>query len=235
VLMSMLAWVKRDPHELPNHILALTQNCLEQEATPRWIPIDGDPTPEQIARVLESLPPRYRELSVATLVGLAALVDPSKSAGDIPLPLRWVAPTPPSPIRYGWPAYGFRTFASPSNIQICPATCRPRYTVGDATWVEAAVQHYGAPPKDMLSTSECYGRYVVKNGAYPTRDDMLTFLYNRYVRQPGGHKTLPYQTEQFIAEVLAEYAEIARTLTPAEFARRWKASCSIRVRKEMEA
>lgn len=241
-MLSMLAWVKRDRHTLPNTVLALKQACVEVdpaalrvqfESTARFIPIDGAPSDEQIARARELLPEVGRKLSVAELVGLAALVDPSKSAGDIALPISWHAAPPWPATTNGWPAYGIREIP-PSPVRICAATCRPYYHVNQATWPEAAEKHYGVPAHRLLSVNEAYVNFVIKYKMYPTRDELLTYLYNRRILH-GKHHTLPHQIAQFADEVITENAELAAALPADEFARRADASRAIVDRVRLES
>ena len=240
-MLSMLAWVKRDRHTLPNLVTALRQACVEIdpaglrvqfESTPRFIPIDGEPTEEQIARVCALFPETGCKLSTHELIGLAALVDPSKSAGDISLPIGWVAPPARPATTNSW-AYGLRVIPR-SPVRICAATCRPYYHVTDGTWVTAAENHYGVPVGRLLSANEAYANFVIKYGIYPTCDELLTYLYNRRVLH-GKHHTLPHQIAQFVDEIMEEHAELAATLPAAEFARRADASREIAERVRLES
>ena len=244
-MLSFLARVKRNRHELPNLVLALTQACVEVdvgslrvgfEQTPRFIPIDGAPGAAQMERARTAIGGLVADLSVEEIVGIAALVDPSKSAGDIPLPIGWVPRPLPASVATGWPAYGLREIpASPTRL--CPATCRPYYRVRveevDTTWSVAAERFYGATPARLLSVNEAYGNFVVKYKTYPTRDELLTYLYNRRVLH-GGHATLPHQVAQFVDEVISEAAEVTSTLSAEEFARRYEASRKIEARRALE-
>jgi len=242
VMFSMLHWVQRDRYTLPNLMLALRQACVQVgdvvqsfERTPKFIPIDGPPTADQLAAVRALLPPTWNELDVPTLVGLAALVDPSKSAGDIPLALSWTPP-PLAPPVVEW-FNGLNPFPA-SPVLICPATCRPFYHPASAsaeTWKDAAMRvfKFNDIAKDSVSINETYGNFVSKFGVYPTRDALLTYLYNRRVLH-GSHTTLPHRIDQFIAEVIDESASITSVLAPAEFARRFNSSRKITERVAME-
>jgi len=241
-MLSILSWVKRDRYRLPNLITALTQACVEidvgglrvqYERTAQFIPIDGAASEEQVARVRELLPEAGRTLSVAELVGLAALVDPSKSAGDIVLPISWTPP-PLAPAALSWPGYGLREIPV-SPVRICEATCRPYYHPRPAeTWVTAAEKHYGVSHTQMLSANEAYINFVLKYRQYPTRDELLTYLYNRQILH-GGRASLPHQATQFVDEALAENAELVAALPAAEFARRAEASRKIEDRIVLES
>ena len=245
-MLSMLSWVKRARHELPNLMLALTQMCVEVdpaalrmqfESMPRFIPIDGAPTEIQVARVMELLPASFRALSVAEIVGLAALVDPSKSAGDIELPLTWAPPPLRAPTLDGWPLYGLRAVPD-VPVKLCPATCRPYYYVNSGdTWFDDAEKCYGFPftkPSNILSANQAHGDFVVRYGVYPTPDELLTYLYNRRVIH-GSNTTLPHVAAAFVMGPISDAGPLMATLTPAEFGRRFRASVAREDRIAMES
>jgi hypothetical protein len=243
-MLSMLSWIKRDRHTLPNIALALTQSCVEVtpaalrptfERTPRFIPIDGVPKPAQLKLVRSLMPSVSRSLADDELIGLAALVDPSKSAGDIALPIDWTPPPVPAIQCSGWISYGLRQIPR-SPVRICAATCRPYYYVpgsNGSVWRDAAERHYGVPVARLISVNEAYGNFVVKYGIYPTHDELLTYLYNRRVVH-GGYPTLPHLIAQFVDEVIEEQRQFVDTLPVAEFARRWTASLDVPTRIRME-
>jgi hypothetical protein len=235
-LLSFLARIKRNRHELPNLAMALNQACLEvetREGGRLFIPIDGVPAPEQIARI-RTLGGFPEELSVEEIVGLIGLVDPSKSAADIALPITWTPPPLAPPIVDGWPAYGLREIPA-EPVKLCPTTCRPYYRVAPAEiWPAAAERRYGAAPTKLLSVNEAYGNYVIRYRAYPTRDELLIALYHRRVLS-GRHATLPHQIGQFVDEVIADAAELTAVIPAEEFARRCAASRKVETRLAREA
>jgi hypothetical protein len=244
-LMTMLSWVKRDRFALPEAVIALTQAAIEidpssvgqavcdrESRVPRWIPIDGKATDAQRAAVRATLPPACRDLSIPEITSLAALVDPSKSLGDIELPFYGAPPVAIASI-VGWRLYGLEPVPS-SPVRICAATCRPYYQVTPlATWKDASMSLYG-DVSQQHSTNEQYGRFVQKYTAYPTRDEFLVYLYNRDIAH-GAHKTLPAAILQFVDETFAENAAFTASITPAEYVRRWRASVTIDQRKLLEA
>jgi hypothetical protein len=240
VLMNMLSWIKRDRWALPNQVLALRQRCLriqkdglrfQPERVDEFVPIDGPAIPEQIEAVRSLLPPMYQKLSIPELCGLAALVDPSKSAGDIALPLTWMPPVL-APPTVSW-AYGL-THVPMKQLIISPETCRPLYREpSGVSWMEASESHYKIPPHQQLSTNEAFGNFVIKYGFYPTRDEFLVYLYNRRVIH-GNKKSLPHCVAEFVSTVLEENAEIMQRLTPAEFSQRFQVSRPIQNRESLE-
>lgn len=230
--LHMLRWVKqpgqRDRlHNIVRGLYQATVRCGDD-----FIPVDGPPTAEQVAAARTALPAWYRDLPVGRLFDLASKVDPGKSAGDIyityNLPWHPVAPAAVHEWDY--------TADTPSRelVPICPATCRPFYRVGAASWREAAEAHYRVSSRRMISANELYGNYVVKYGAYPTADQLLYYMYSRKVLNGGSHKTLPLPTAAFVTGTLAEYEAVRAALTPAEFARRFLESRPIERRCAME-
>lgn len=232
VMLNMLSWVKRDRWTLSETLRGLTQNSVsgptasqvgadicEREHMPALVPVDGPPSAERLAAVRESLPALWTLLTNEELLGLAALVDPSKSAGDIPLPFDWAPPAPVS----GSIEWAYGTEARPiQHVRICPATCRPLYTVPETSesWAEAAERIHGFAPSKMISLNKQFGMFVIKYERYPTPAEFLVFLYNRYIHH-GQHKTLPAQITQLIDVTFDEFREVMLTVSSAEFVRRF--------------
>lgn len=231
VLLHMLNQVKKAPGRLQAAVLALHQNAYrmnpenvrkpvsDTESWFDWIPLDGKAAPDQIDAVMKTLPDFYQKLTPAELIGLAGMVDSSKSASDIPLSVSWNPEAEKAPI-VDW-AYGLAA-QPPSQTQISPVTCRPLRYVGPQLWEEAATAHYGIPPSKMMSTVSRFALFVEKYEFYPTLDEFVLYLYNRYVVN-GTKRTLPAKTLQFVNEVLAMYKE-CQQLEPTEFNRRFASS-----------
>lgn len=248
VMLNMLSWVKRDRWTLVETLRGLTQNSVpgpaasdvgtdvfEREHMPALVPVDGLPSAERLADVRASLPVLWTLLRDDELVGLAGLVDPSKSAGDIPLPFDWA---PPAAItsaagRVEW-AYG----ADPKpiyHVRICEATCRPYYTVPETgePWADVAERIHGFAPSKMISLNKQFGVFVTKYERYPNPAEFLVFLYNRYIHH-GQHKTMPAQITQLIDVTFDEFSEVMEKVTPAEFVRRFTESTTTVVRQALE-
>jgi len=169
-MLAILVDVKKDK-AFPMLALALKQRCVRvdldkvgvdvcgcETRVQEFIPVDGSPEEAQVQEVLDRMRPLYRELDVSTLVRLAALVDPSKSAGDIPLPMDFACGGG-SPSAGGggsssagggsgslsagggrvdtwamssgcveW-VYGMAVVVALADVPLCPATYRPYYRV----------------------------------------------------------------------------------------------------------
>lgn len=230
--LNMLGWVKRPGQQerLMNIIRGLYQATVR--CGDDFIPVDGPPTPEQVAAARAALPAWYRDLSAARLYDLARKVDPGKSAGDVHI--TYGAPIQEAPAAVVEWGYGVGP-APPAEpeLQICPATCRPFYKVGSASWREAATAQYHMDSRHMISMNELYGNYVVKYGVYPTAPQLLDYIYRRKIVN-GTNKTLPRHMDSFIAGTMADYATLTATLPPAEFSRRFQESRPIEKRCIME-
>jgi hypothetical protein len=229
--LHMLRWVKQSPVEqarLTNIVRGLYQATVR--CGDDFIPVDGPPSEEQVTAARAALPAWYRDLHPARLYDLARKVDPSKSAGDIYMTYRAPISAEPSPI-HEW----VYTDASPvyARVPICPATCRPYYAVGGASWREAAEAYYHVGSRSMISMNELYGNYVVKYGAYPTAEELLDYIYRRKIVN-GAAKTLPRPIQAFVSATLADYEEVRDMVPAAEFARRFAESRPIERRCVLE-
>lgn len=243
VAMSMLAAVKRSGAYtlFLSMIRSLYQAAIRQERVcpesgkllTYWLPIDGPAPYSQQEVVMAAMPAFYRTLSPAEIVAISARVSPLKSGSDVAIPYEWSATELVMPsYRTIW-AYGLREFPA-ASVAICPATCRPYYHVPPTgrEWSDVASEIHGIPASAMLSIHTEYGRYVVKHGAFPTKQELLLHLWHRVKGQ--GHTTLPHQTESFVDDVLADFRPLVAELTPAEFARLFQASVKRTDRIRME-
>lgn len=243
VAMSMLAAVKRSGAYtlFLSMIRSLYQAAIRQERVcpesgkllTYWLPIDGPAPYSQQEVVMAAMPAFYRTLSPAEIVAISARVSPLKSGSDVAIPYEWSATELVMPsYRTIW-AYGLREFPA-ASVAICPATCRPYYHVPPTgrEWSDVASEIHGIPASAMLSIHTEYGRYVVKHGAFPTKQELLLHLWHRVNGQ--GHTTLPHQTESFVDDVLADFRPLVAELTPAEFARLFQASVKRTDRIRME-
>jgi hypothetical protein len=239
-MLRYLAWIKADRTALPMWTRMLIQahvavNPLNTSAkdAPKYVPIDGPPSAGQILDARSALA-RFASradplLTVAELVGIAGLVSPQKSASDIEMPLGMSFEEPVTGV-VEW-QYGLGPQV-PINLTVSPATCRPLYMYGEETWRDQASRKYG-PVEKQISVNAYYGKYVETYGAYPSRTDLLVFLYKRCVAS-GKHSTLPAHVRQFIDEVCEDYAPIVASVTPTEFVARWRASVRVEDRKRIE-
>jgi hypothetical protein len=231
VALAALAWSKRDEAGLRGTLRALYQAavCVED----KWLAIDGPASAGQQVAVMSSLPRIFRSLSYEELVAIGQLVNPGKSAADVAIPFNWTAPPLPA-ATVTW-AYGLLEYPR-IPVAICPATCRPYFHVPPTgqEWPEVATAAIGGiTPDKMLPIHAQYGHYVVKHGAFPTKSELLLHLWHRVTAQ--RRPTLPAQIDAFVEDILADYREVATSLTPHVFAVRFLASVKRVDRARMEA
>lgn len=238
-MLRYLSWIKADRESLPMYTRMLIQAHVASVGVRvgvgaggdcRRLPIDGPASAEQVAdarRHLRADP----SLSVDELVGIAAMVSPQKSASDIPLSINWNPDPELAKHVIEW-IYGLDPI-EPLNLTINPKTCRPQYMCGDETWRDISTRKYGDVEK-QISVNAYFGKYVESCGAYPNRDALLEYVYNRCVVY-GKHTTLPAHIVQIVDEVCSDYKPIMDTITPTEFITRWRNSVRVEDRKRIEA
>lgn len=248
-MLGMLSAVKKDRHTLPFIATALYQNTVPVDAAcvgdavravetvPPFVPVDGPATEASVALAVQALPEQWRALSPKELFALASMVDPSLSAGDVNVPFdfapvaerRWTSAV--TSWQYGLTRY------QPANVQICPATCRPYYTVpaSGQVWKEAASAHFGVPVEALLSDSRHFGEFVCKYTKYPTFDELIVYIYNRVVKGASGKTTLPYDMERLAKETMTDFAAVMLQVAPEDFRKRYASSRMTWDREKMEA
>jgi hypothetical protein len=229
-MLRYLAWIKADRYSLPMWSRMLVQAHLRldfSDGIHKYLPIDGPASEAQIAEARRHLR-ADPALSIDELVGIAGIVSPQLSASDIEFPYTWT----PVTTRYvnEWP---YKTELEPLHLYIHPKTCRPLYMCGDETWSEQATRKYG-PVSQLISVHSYFGKYVVTHESYPSKPDLLQYLYDRCVYHNPKHTTLPACIAQIVDEVFADHTEICKTLTPVEFSKRWRGSVRIEDRKRLE-
>ena len=241
-LLSMLSWVKKDPRRLPNVALALVRNTIRvpgyYEPPSQWvsrrydefIPIDGPPNVENVKvannLIIEKCFGVNTSIDSDTLYYLSTLVNASLSAKDITLPIDFVVPK-----------FEFKDIWKPIPnsipVRICKATCRPFYQFDNETWRDKAIQAYGVQVEEMMSMNRMFEKYVIKYSSYPSVDELLIFMYERYIVH-GKKSSLSISVEHDTCEIVKDYFNVMFTLTPLEFITRIKKSSCIADRVSIE-
>jgi hypothetical protein len=98
----------------------------------------------------------------------------------------------------------------------------------EIVWKDEAVKIYG----NFMSLDNMFGNYISLNSIYPSKNDFLIYISDRYIRK--GISTLPICIEQFVDEIFEDHEHILRMLEPGEFKRRWDASVEIKKRIQIE-
>jgi len=162
------------------------------EVCSSFIPVDGEPEPDQLKRIIEKYPQFSRELPPEELYYITTLLDAQKSASDIFLD--YFIKVPPLPkAEINW-CYGIET-KNMSQVQFCPKTLRPFYTVNGKTWEECAMDCFKVNTiQKLFSGCKLLINYIEKYQKKPEFTELALFYYNRIVE--GGKKTtLPFLTE----------------------------------------
>lgn len=229
IMLSMLSMVKRDCTKFRSKIRALYQNCLpidmsliqnerflENEEIIEWIPLDGPATQAQVTQILASFPDYFAQLSIDELVGLASLVDPSKSASAIGLPITWNPSNTISLIN--WTNYGLNKYPR-EVIAICPNTFRPYSKVNhlneQVDWKVRATNLFG----NESGWFSCYRKFIdyfMKYQCFPNREEYLLFCYNRSISKLGTNVTIPFQIDQWTDELFESYQPIMELIASSQ-------------------
>ena len=251
VLLSMLSMSKKCNTQFRNRMLCLVQNAVrldlenipnqvkELESTIEWIPTDGPASQEQIEEILKSLPKFYSELSINEIVGLSKMVDASLSASAIYLQYDWV-PEQVVPV-INWTLYGLNNYDTSNDVQVCPYTFRPFYTINyigkETSWIEKVTDMYG-PPEKLFSGCKRFIDFYYKYNEFPNYSSFLLFCYNRYATK-FQTPTLPYAIVQFVQSIIGYYKPILEIIKSKEMTIEHvisilNSSCSIVNRVQLE-
>jgi hypothetical protein len=178
-----------------------------------FVPIDGEASPEQIAKIREQLPKYCSELSLEELYHISTLLDAQKSASDIFLDYNIKLPPLPKPA-VNW-CYGL-SYNDESKVQFNPKTLRPFYTVGGKRWDECAKEIFKVSDVNRLFKGCKYlENYVLKFEKLPNFAELLLFYFNRYV-EAGKETTLPLLTEMWTHELLEKFTKACEGKEPAK-------------------
>jgi hypothetical protein len=108
----------------------VSEKFKELEVCPSFIPIDGEPEPEQINVIKSKFPNYTQELSTEEIYYISNLLDAQKSASDIFLDYNLkVPPLPKAEINWC-----YKLNKDESKVQFNSKTLRPFYTVEGRNW-----------------------------------------------------------------------------------------------------
>jgi hypothetical protein len=190
-------------------------------------------------------------LSASEKVSLQRLINPNKSAKDIPLPHDW-SPTPLAelvlPKQWTAPEAEDPVLAG-VRVPICPHTMRPWTTVrsetGVESWKDASTRVFG-PLEQQLNVTKLYASFVCKHLTFPTRDELIAYIWNRTVQfgpETKRKQTLPPTIVVMVDTEIAEHERVMRelaaktsmTFTPQHFVALWQSTIDVSGRAAMEA
>jgi hypothetical protein len=123
--------------------------------------------------------------------------------------------------------------------EMCIGTCRRFY---DSKWKIKANASYPTELLRLLSAEEFYGDLVCYLKDFPSSYEFMAYMLYRVGLSPVDPMTyLPFQTEQFVAEILEAYQPIIATLVEQfgfeaakEFAKRFSKSKCLKQRIKMQ-
>lgn len=241
-LFALLSWSKFKSTYLKTYLMGLTQKWVYIDTrkvnkdyfteTVNYVPISGDPCESQFSTVMQNLPRRCLGLTREEIVGLASMVDRNLSGKDIPLPLNWAPPKLPEPISE-WAPYEGRV-QKLRDIEVCPRTMRPYYMTPDGkSWYDSLVEIIPVEREKVFSAHKFYAEFVVKNGAYPNREELITFFYLKYV-ESRKFKTLMSQIILMADITIEQFEKVTKGVPPAKFVELYTASVRTVVRMQLE-
>ncbi|KAK2950263.1 hypothetical protein BLNAU_14847 [Blattamonas nauphoetae] len=171
-----------------------------------FVPLDGSASEEQQKTVIQMLPRVCHTLSVPELFWMIRMVDPSKSAVDVQIPLDWAAPALPPPKRQ-WGHYDGR-LEFLTDVAICPATFRPycQFSNGE-TWKD---RFFKAVPgcqqgQRMMSVHKFTMELVGRLWRMPTLDETLCYFYGKAIRAEDKADTLMADAPVYLSTVLEQF------------------------------
>jgi hypothetical protein len=191
------------------------------------IPLDGQPVNPR------PLNPSIADLDLDELHGLMQFVDKTTTVNKIKLPLT----IPRRPIHaavVNWPNYVDAIY---TPVAICLRTLRP-YLNDPATerpWEECAVEKHGPLDKQMSNYNN-FIKFVARFKKYPTRDEFIVFLYNKY--REAGITTMPITIVENVESVFDDYRAVLGAdfskVSPNDFIEITDSSCCRERRENME-
>jgi hypothetical protein len=189
------------------------------------IPIDGEPSDEQIAEALSHLPTWFVKLSSERRRAVARMLEffDISNIGfrdfdyDVPT-INWL--------------YGLQDFTIP-EVPICSATCRPYYVdpTKKIVWHEAARGIFGEVHQ-QIHLHYYFIQCVQKLKVFPTKEEFLLFVFNNIV--PKQKTSLPFLIYKFIDIVFRGYKPIIDEMNVHDFISKTVRSERLRSRQVME-
>lgn len=202
----------------------LSKKFIETEVCSVFVPVDGPATPEQVTKIRTMLAQKYKftePLTDEELYYIANLADPKKHISDYKLDYNLIVPALPQH-ETNW-HYGLGNVEH--STKICPKTLRP-YLVQNKIKEEN--------PAQELKDFKYFEQFVFKYDKMPTVDELVVFLYNRYV-EAGKCKTLPFQVLGWVEQLIEEYRPQFESVSVKKAKRVLNESRTISKRMKLEA
>lgn len=111
---------------------------------------------------------------------------------------------------------------------------RPYYMTPDGkSWYDSLVEIIPVEREKVFSAHKFYAEFVVKNGAYPNREELITFFYLKYV-ESRKFKTLMSQIILMADITIEQFEKVTKGVPPAKFVELYTASVRTVVRMQLE-
>jgi len=220
----ILKFIQQNDRNQLNSIIASAFSYVQNGN--EFIPIDGDPSQEQVEKALDTLPTFFREMTPEYRRASAVLAQTSADKANLNIlgqkfeTINWI--------------YGTKDVEIPP-VEICPATGRPYMNVPPQLkkWYELSEQIYG-PLSEQIHIHFMYIEYVRENKKFPNKEEFLSYVYHTIV--PSQKATLPRLILMFVENVINGYDAMfaKRKLTPKEFIKLVHITASRTRRAEIE-
>jgi hypothetical protein len=201
----------------------LNQKFIKNEVCSVFVPVDGPASPEQVESIRAKLGERYpftKGLTNEELVHISSLIDSKKHISQHPLEYNVAIPPLPEP-EVSW-QYGLADV--PHEVKICGKTLRTFH-------VENGVKE-GSDEK-VLREVKYFEEFLFKYEKVPNVDELVLFLYNRYV-ESKKYKTLPFKVREWAESLIEEYKPHMESLGAKKAKRVFNGSRVIAKRIKME-
>lgn len=230
----------------PQEHLAARKKFSHRFSLPIFIPMgESQASPEQKQQVLDILPAEWsryiKDYGLEPLLWIVQNTTKGKKLSRQPDP-RFSFETPRiSDLQRSktW-NYGNKIIPPESpKPEMCIETCRRFY---DSEWKVRLNAPYDTKPLKLLSGEEYYGDFVCYLEDFPSSYDLMAYMLYRVGLPAVDPMTyLPFQTEQFVGEILEAYQPIIATLleqfgsdAAKEFAKRFGRSKCLKQRIKMQ-
>jgi hypothetical protein len=248
-LLRVFGWMmsqKLNKAKLVDLIRSYYQNHIYLVGKERFIFLDG-PEPAERNPKAPTLPEFTQGIPFEVLVTLSNLIDPLKKSGDVIIE-KYVAPTRIHfKKNYGYPTNWNKEqiFEKEQKVKICPLTFRPYFIdpVKNKHWELCVEETWECPLDKMISLKNYYIRFVIENLKFPTREELIEYLYDKQRnKESNAMDTLPQYAEIFVdhmilnmeAAMKAHHEKLGVEVTPEKFKQIVERSRSRELREQIE-
>lgn len=202
-----------------------------------FIPVDGQATEETREKVLNSLPPACRKVSLNELIWISQFIDIQKSATDNEFPMTEDAPDFTSKFEINWAPIDAK-FEYFESIKICPVTMRPYSVIDNVEWIDVYKEKFGKDAPILIGCDTQFCRFINRWGWIPNANEYILSYYRRLSSMSTPIKTLPSKIVQIINFRLKMFENAiaeAGNIDASEILKRYTESAPRLIRKDLEA